>query len=88
MKLKSRFETTELGKDLIAVPVGDRANEFGGVIRMNASAGAILKQLQEDTTPERIVSALTAEYEGTEEELTAYVQKVLDKLRAEKLLCE
>ena len=88
MKLKYKFETTELGDEIIAVPVGDNAMDFGGVINMNDSATAILKLLQEDITVEQIVSALLEEYEGEKEEMTAFVEKFIDKLRKEDLLNE
>ena len=88
MKLKCEFETTELGDEIIAVPVGDNAGSFGGVLNLNDSAAAILKLLQKDTTVEKIVSALLEEYEGTTEEMTAVVEKFIDKLRKENLLSE
>ena len=88
MKLKCEFETTELGDEIIAVPVGDNARSFGGVLNLNDSAAAILKLLQKDTTVEKIVSALLEEYEGTTEEMTAVVEKFIDKLRKENLLSE
>ena len=88
MKLKCEFETTELGDQIIAVPVGDNAREFSGVLNLNDSAAAILKLLQKDTTVEQIVSALLEEYEGTKEEMTAFVEKFIDKLRNEDLLSE
>ena len=88
MKLKYEFETTELGDEIIAVPVGDNARNFSGVINLNDSAAAILKLLQKDTTMEQIVSALLEEYEGTKEEMTAFVEKFIDKLRKEDLLSE
>lgn len=88
MKLRYEFETTELGDEIIAVPVGDNARDFSGVLNLNDSAAAILKQLQKDTTVEQIVSALLEEYEGTKEEMTAFVEKFIDKLRNEDLLSE
>ena len=88
MKLKYEFETTELGDAIIAVPVGDNARDFSGALNLNDSAVAILKLLQKDTTVEQIVSALLEEYEGTKEEMTAFVEKFIDKLRNEDLLSE
>lgn len=88
MKLKYEFITTELGNQFVAVPVGDNARDFGGVINLNASAAFILKQMQKDTTVEQIVSALMEEYEGTQEEATAYVEGFIGKLREEDLLSE
>lgn len=88
MKLKYEFETTELGDEIIAVPVGDNAMNFKGVLNLNGSAAAILKCLKEDTTVEKIVSSLMEEYEGGKTELTASVEKFTAKLRSEGLLCE
>ena len=88
MKLKYEFETTELGDGIIAVPVGNNARDFSGVINLNDSAAAILKLLQKDTTVEQIVSALLEEYEGTKEGMTAFVEKFIDRLRKEDLLSE
>ena len=59
MKLKYEFTTTELGDEIIAVPVGDNAREFSGVLNLNSSAAAILKLLQKDTTVEQVVFELT-----------------------------
>ena len=88
MKLKYEFETTELGDQIIAVPVGENAGDFKGVLTLNASAAAILKLLQKDTTADEIVSVLTEEYEGTKEEMTAFVERFINKLRDENLLSE
>ena len=88
MKLKCEFETTELGDQIIAVPVGDNSRNFSGVINLNDSAAVILKLLQKDVTVEQIVSALLEEYKGTKEEMTAFVEKFIDKLRNEDLLSE
>ena len=88
MKLKYEFETTELGDEIIAVPVGDNAMEFKGVLNLNATAAAILKLLKEDTTVEQIVLSLLEEYEADKEELTAFVENFVEKLRSEDLLCE
>lgn len=86
MKLKYEFVTTELDEQKIAVPVGDNARDFRGVLNMNGSAAAILKLLAEDTTVEQIVQALMQEYEGSAEELTGYVEKFVQQLREEGLL--
>ena len=80
MKLKYEFETTELGDEIIAVPVGDNARDFSGVLNLNASAAAILKLLGEDTTVDKIVASLMEEFEGSKEELTAFVENFVEKL--------
>lgn len=88
MKLKYDFEITELGDQIIAVPIGDNAREFSGVLDLNVTAATILKLLQKETMVEQIVSALQEEYEGTTEAITASVEKYINKLRKENLLSE
>ena len=88
MKLKYTFETTELSEQFIAVPVGANAGGFKGVLNLNASGAVILKLLQEDTTVDNIVAALMEEYEGSKEELTAFVEKFTERLKEEGLLTE
>ena len=88
MKLKYTFETTELSGEYIAVPVGDNADGFKGVLNLNASGVAILKLMKEDTTVDGIVTELMKEYDGTKEELTAFVEKFTAKLQEEGLLAE
>ena len=88
MKLKYEFETTALGERIIAVPVGENAQDFSGVLDLNESALAVFELLKEDTTLERIVAALAEQYEASPEELTAYAEAFLKKLRDEDLLAE
>lgn len=86
MKLKYEFETTELGDQIIAVPVGENATDFKGVITLNEYGAAILNRMKEETTVDKIVDSLLEEFDGTREELSAYVEKFAEKLRSEELL--
>ena len=88
MKIKYDFETTELGDQIVAVPVGDGARDFKGVITVNASGAAILERLRKETTVEEITASLMEEYEGTKEALMASVEKMVVRLRSEGLLDE
>lgn len=88
MKLRCEFEITELGEQMVAVPVGDNATEFSGVLKLNDSAASILKLLKKDTTVDEIVSALMKEYDSNTEVITAFVNKFINSLREEDLLCE
>ena len=81
MKLKHTFEIMEIDDQMMAVPVGDGAEEFHGILRMNQSAAAILELLKEDTTEEEIVAKLLEEYDSTEEELQGFVHGYLEQLK-------
>ena len=81
MKIKSGFVIEKVGDGYLAVAVGDRADEFSGLVRMN-STGAFLWKLieEEDKSADELVAALLDEYE-VERELAA-----ADVLRFEKQL--
>ncbi|MBQ7454892.1 MAG: PqqD family protein [Clostridia bacterium] len=82
MKLKGEWATTKLGDEYAAVSVGEAATDaFHGIIRLNETAGFIVKQLQSETTREALIDALEKEYEGTREQFAAGVDKVLTQLR-------
>ena len=86
MKLKHTYEIMELDDQMMAVPVGDGAEEFHGILRMNQSAAAILELLKEDTTEEEIVAKLLEEYDSTEEELQGFVHGYLEQLKEAELV--
>lgn len=86
MKLKYDFVITPMGEESIAVPVGELADEFHGMIRMNDSAAAILELLKEDTTEEAVVQALCREYDSPAAEIRQFVAAFLKQLRREGVL--
>lgn len=89
MKPKDNFILTEVGGEWIAVPVGERAKDFHGVVRLNESGAFIWKALAAGREPKQIEESLMAEYEGLDAE-TAHkaVAFVLEKLAAAEILEE
>ena len=83
MKTKYSFEIMELDDGLVAVPVGNGAEQFHGVLKVNETAVAILKLLNEETTEEAIVGALQKEYTGEREQIAGYVHEFIEKMIAE-----
>ena len=63
MKIKSGFVIEKVGGSYLAVAVGERADEFFGLVRMN-STGAFLWHLIEnnDLTRDELVEKVLAEY--------------------------
>lgn len=86
MKLKYEFEIMELGNDTIAVPVGEGAQEYHGVIKMNESASAIFEILKTDTTEEKIVSLLEKDYDTPRAELAKLVHETIQQLQDRNML--
>lgn len=83
MKAKYSFEIMDLDDGLVAVPVGDGAEQFRGVLKVNESAVAILKLLEKETTEEAIVDALMKEYDGEKETITNFVNEFVETLKTE-----
>ena len=61
-KLKFLFETIELDGSIIAVPVGEHASQFHGVIKLNETGAALLEMLKNDVSEEEIVQALSSQF--------------------------
>ncbi len=83
MKAKYSFEVMDLDDGRVAVPVGDGAEQFRGVLKVNESAVAILKLLEKETTEEAIVDALMKEYDGEKETIANFVNEFVETLKTE-----
>lgn len=88
MKFKCEFETVDMGEEIILVPVGDRASEIHGVLKLNESGKEIVDFLQEDTSLDMIIDSLLTKYKNDRNEITAYVCKTIKKLKAADLILE
>lgn len=81
MKLKHTFEMMEIDEQKMAVPVGDGADAFHGILKLNQSAAAILELLKEETTEEEMVQKLKEDYDSSEEEIRTYVREYVEELK-------
>ena len=79
MKLKDNFITQEIEDTQFLVAVGE--SKFNGIVRSNRTAAFIVNCLKEETTKERIVNAMCAQYDAPKERIEIDVEKILDKLR-------
>ena len=89
MKLKYNFTVMDMGGEFAAVPVGDDAAKFRGMLKLNAVAADIRKSLAEETDTESILSMLKEKYPDTgEDEISNAVAPFIDRLLAEGLLTD
>lgn len=88
MKLKPGFVVREVGGKTLAVTVGSLSRSFHGMITLNGSGKLIWNALSEDTTEEKIVDAVLAEYEIDRETAERDVAAFVGKLREQNLLLE
>ena len=89
MKLRYEFTMMDMGGEIAAVPVGESAGEFHGMLKLNETSAEILALLREDTTPEAVRMALMEKYpESTEQEIGEALSAFLNRLIREGLLID
>lgn len=87
MKLKYDLEFMEVGKDIVAVPVGDNANELHAMININNESKQILELIKESNTPEEVLDKLCKLYPNdNRNELGQQLCDFLNQLIREGLL--
>jgi Coenzyme PQQ synthesis protein D (PqqD). len=87
MRLKYKLSMMDMGGEIAAVPVGENADEFHGMLKVNDISADILSQLEEETTPEKVHAYLVEKYpDFTEDEIGRELANFLNQLIAEGLL--
>ena len=87
MKIKDGFVVEKVGGKYLAVAVGDRADEFSALIRMNSTGAFLWGQLAlEELSREELISRLTSEYEVERSRAEADIDAFLSKLGEAGLL--
>ena len=86
MKLKYTFTVMELDDQIMAIPIGEGADELHGVVKLNDTAAAIFNKLSEETSEDEIVKSLLEEYDISEDELKNFVHEYVSELSEAGLL--
>lgn len=87
MKLKYEFILSEVADKFVAVPIGDDAENFRGLLKTNDVGAYILNMLKDDIAEEEIVIAMVKDYpEDTEEEIRDVASKFIATLKENDLL--
>lgn len=88
MKLHGEFVVRQVLDDVVAIPVGDTALQFNGMILLNEVSKVIWTQLEQETDLDALVAAVTDAFEVSAEEATADILEFLQQLRQTQLLDE
>jgi hypothetical protein len=86
MKLKGEFLVREVAGELLAIPVGQTALDFNGMICLNDVSALIWKGLQEGKTQDAILENVLNEYDVSREEAAGDLEHFLLELRKNDLL--
>lgn len=87
MKLKYDFTIMDMGDEFAAVPVGEDAAKFNGMIKMDAVSAEILSLLKKETDKPSVHRYLKEKYpDSTDDEIDGILSPFLNRLLAEGLL--
>ena len=86
MHLKYMLETMELEDKIVVVPVGEDADEFRGIMKVNEVGATILDLLKQDISENEIVNHLYDEYDISKELLAKEVNEFVETLNEKGLL--
>ena len=88
MKLRGEFVVRQVLDSIVAVPVGQTALTFNGMVMLNEVGRVIWACLEQETTLSEIVTAVTDTFEVEAAEAEADVLAFIDQLRDARLLEE
>lgn len=77
MKIKSGFMLREVAGSYVVVAVGDRSHEFIGMVNLNESGAFLWKALERGSDGDALVRALLENYDVSEEQAVADVDKFI-----------
>lgn len=88
MKIKDNFVLRQVADTWVVLPLGAATVDFNGMLTLNETGAFLWKNLEQGADLDRLVTALTAEYDVTAEEAredaAAFCRKLLDAGCAEE----
>lgn len=88
MKLRGEFVVRQVLDSIVAVPVGQTALTFNGMVMLNEVSRVIWTCLAQETTLAALVAAVTDAFDVDAAQTEADVLEFLDQLREIQLLEE
>lgn len=88
MYIVKGFQIREILDEIVAVPTGEVAQKFSGIVGMNEVGKFLFEKLSTEQTVQSLVVALMEEYEVEEQTATEDVKEFLEELRKNGLLVE
>ena len=88
MKLKDGVIFTKVAEETIVVTVGEAAEAFRGMIRLNSTGAFIAERMFQETTREELVAAVCQEYEIDKDTAVKAVDSIVEKFASVGLITE
>ena len=88
MKLSGEFVVRQIMDSIVAIPVGQSALQFNGMILLNPVSKQIWDCLEQETDLATVVKAVTDRFAVSPQEAQEDILEFIDKLRQLQLLDE
>lgn len=88
MKLFCDFELMDMGDEYVAVPIGDKASQVRGVVKLNKSGVEIFNLLKKETTEDDIINTIANKYDNDRTTISKYVHALIETLRKDGLIAD
>ena len=88
MKLSGEFVVRQIMDSIVAIPVGQTALQFNGMILLNPVSKQIWDCLSQETDLAAVVKAVTDRFAVSPQEAQGDILEFIDKLRQLQLLDE
>lgn len=88
MRIISGFCVREILDEIVAIPTGQAALRFSGVISLNELGRFLFELLNQEQTMDSLVAAVTAGYDVDELTARSDVERFVQSLREKELLIE
>lgn len=88
MRLKEGFILHRIGEEHMAVATGEAGEQFNGIVRNNETAAYIFELLQQETTEEAVVEAMSQRYDAPKEKIAQDVRNMIGQIREAGFLHE
>ena len=88
MRINEDFIKTDMGKEVILIPLGNKGKYKNGVFDLNETGEKIYDLLEAGKNADEIVDILAAEYSDDRAVIAGYVDEFIAKLLEAKILID
>ena len=88
MKLKYNFLIQEVAGTYMAVAIGEGAENFKGMIKMNGTAKRVFELIQQGLSEKDIIATMHEEYEASESDIQKSVDTMVNQLNSQNLIVD
>lgn len=81
MKINENFVLREVAGSWVVIPIGEKSVDFNGMMNLNETGVLLWRELEKGAEKEELVSAMTGEYEVSEEVAARDIDEFIEVLK-------